>query len=190
MSRKLILFFLQMIPHWVNEMLPFKAMSLQYEKIKNWLVANKLHLNKNKSVELIFTLENTNNFDSVTFTKFLGILIDCGLTWHKHSDGLADKLTKNIYLLRNLSNYVSPQTMKTAYFALVQSHIDYCIILWGHSGASQRLFRLQRRAIRFIANLSYREECRNHFKKLKVLTLPSLYIYRYLQYTVWKLLME
>jgi hypothetical protein len=66
--------------------------------------------------------------------------------------------------------------MKTAYFALVQSHIDYYIILWGHSGASQRLFRLQRRAIGFIANLSYREDCRNHLKKLKVLILPSLYI--------------
>jgi hypothetical protein len=96
-----------------------ETMSLQYEKIENWLVANKLHLNKNKSAELIFTLKNTNNFDSVTFTKFLGILIDCRLSWHNHSDSLADELTKNIYLLRNLSNYVSPQTMKTAYFALV-----------------------------------------------------------------------
>jgi hypothetical protein len=153
-----------------------ETMSLQYEKIENWLVANKLHLNKNKSAELIFTLKNTNNFDSVTFTKFLGILIDCRLSWHNHSDSLADELTKNIYLLRNLFNYVSPQTMKTAYFALVQSHIDYCIILRGHSGASQRLFRLQRRVIRFIANLSYREDCRSHFKKLKVLTLPRLYM--------------
>jgi hypothetical protein len=58
----------------------------------------------------------------------------------------------------------------------------HCIILWGHSGASQRLFRLQRRAIGFIANLSYREDCRNHLKKLKVLILPSLYIYGRLQY--------
>jgi hypothetical protein len=27
-----------------------ETMSLQYEKIENWLLANKLHLNKNKSV--------------------------------------------------------------------------------------------------------------------------------------------
>jgi hypothetical protein len=78
-----------------------ETMSLQYEKIENWLVANKLHLNKNKSVELIFTLKNTNNFASITFTKFLGIFIDCGLTWHKHSDSLADKLTKNVFLALN-----------------------------------------------------------------------------------------
>jgi hypothetical protein len=86
-------------------------------------VANKLHLNKNKSVELIFTLKNTNNFASITFTKFLGIFIDCGLTWHKHSDSLADKLTKNVFLALNQNAVDFFANLQTSYLQSVQHEV-------------------------------------------------------------------
>jgi hypothetical protein len=89
---------------------------------------------------------------------------------------------KNIFLLRNLSNCVSQKTLRSAYFALIQSQLQYCITLWGHSPASIRLFKLQRRAIRIMANTGYRTDCRLYFNKLKILTLPCLYILRCLQY--------
>jgi hypothetical protein len=126
-------------------------------KVRDWLLSNKLHLNNEKTVNVSFTLK-------------------------KHIDYLASKICKNIFLLRNLSNCVSQKTLRSAYFALIQSQLQYCITLWGHSPASIRLFKLQRRAIRIMANTGYRTDCRLYFNKLKILTLPCLYILRCLQY--------
>ena len=66
----------------------------------------------------------------------------------------------------------------TAYHALVQSHISYSVLAWGNSHASIHIFRLQRRAIRVFAGLGYREDCRDAFVSLGILTLPCVYIFQ------------
>jgi hypothetical protein len=152
-------------------------------KVRDWLLSNKLHLNNEKTVNVSFTLKKSEiSNDETESAKFLGIFVDSHLLWHKHIDYLASKICKNIFLLRNLSNCVSQKTLRSAYFALIQSQLQYCITLWGHSPASIRLFKLQRRAIRIMANTGYRTDCRLYFNKLKILTLPCLYILRCLQY--------
>jgi len=35
---------------------------------------------------------------------------------------------------------------------------------------------MQRRAVRVLAGIGYREDCRKYFQELKILTLPSIYI--------------
>ncbi|KAB0795071.1 hypothetical protein PPYR_04340 [Photinus pyralis] len=47
----------------------------------------------------------------------------------------------------------------------------------GYSASSASVFRIQRRAVRIIAGLGYREDCKKSFVKLKILTLPSIYIH-------------
>jgi hypothetical protein len=97
---------------------------------------------------------------------------------------MASKISRNIYLLRNLANNLPLQSLRLAYFALVHCHIEYGILIWGHSGTVYRIFRLQRRAVRVIANLGFRDDCRQHFAKLKILTLPAIFIYRCLEYII------
>jgi hypothetical protein len=60
-------------------------------------------------------------------------------------------------------------SLRLAYFALVHCPIDYGILIWGHTGTLYRIFRLQRRAVRVIANLGFRDDCREHFAKLKII---------------------
>lgn len=41
---------------------------------------------------------------------------------------------------------------------------------------------MQRRALRIVAGLNYRDECRSEFQNLKILTFPSIFIYECLVY--------
>jgi len=59
--------------------------------------------------------------------------------------------------------------------------MSYCVLLWGHSSISGRIFGIQRKAVRVVFGLGYRQECQQAFVELRILTLPCLYVYRCLQ---------
>ena len=48
--------------------------------------------------------------------------------------------------------------------------------LGGLSSEACKLFAAQRKAVRLLAHLGYRDDCRQAFVNLKIFTLPSLYI--------------
>jgi hypothetical protein len=54
---------------------------------------------------------------------------------------------------------------------------------------SMSIFRLQKRAIRIMVGAGHRDSCRRIFSSLKILPLPSLYIFSVLMFVVnnWKL---
>lgn len=138
-----------------------------------WFTSNKLKLNTEKTTVTAFSMRSTLNSDCV---KFLGVYLDPKLTWDKHIQYVFNKLSSSIYLLRLLSNNVSKQVLKCAYFSLCQSIMTYALLVWGGASSCDRIFRLQRRAIRILDNLKYRDDCRNSFIKQKILTFPGLYI--------------
>jgi hypothetical protein len=59
-----------------------------------------------------------------------------------------------------------------AYHALVHSNITYAILVWGHSTHLCKVFNQQRKCIRVLGGLAYRDACRDMFKTLKILTVP------------------
>ena len=52
------------------------------------------------------------------------------------------------------SPYKAPATLHTIYHGLVQSHFDYCSVVWGNCAKtlSDKLQRLQNRAVRVLTN--------------------------------------
>ncbi len=65
-----------------------------------------------------------------------------------------------------------------AYYGIIHPHLSYGLCLWGNCSETkiQRIFVLQKTAIRIIARLKFRESCREHFKALSILPISSLYI--------------
>lgn len=147
--------------------------------IERWFQANKLSLNPSKTQNITFSLRQYRERDPV---KFLGVYVDAALSWEAHVDHLCRKLSKNIYLIRNLHDSVFTDTVLSAYYAHFHSNMTYSLLNWGHSPHSKRVFGLQRRCIRILCGLKYRECCRESFRQLKVLTLPGEYIYQCLLY--------
>lgn len=146
--------------------------------IHDWFSSNRLMLNESKTDTIIFSLRHStlNDISTTDCVKFLGVYLDNKLTWEKHANNICNKVSKHIFLLRGLAKTVSQTTLLTAYYGLIHSQITYAILVWGHSPHAATVFAIQRRAIRVIAGLGYRDDCRDAFKNLKVLTLCSIYV--------------
>nr|WP_253308705.1 reverse transcriptase family protein [Rickettsia endosymbiont of Ceutorhynchus assimilis] len=145
--------------------------------VSEWFLANNLILNESKTKRMVFSLRDCEtDLETEDEVRFLGVILDSKLKWDCHIDSLAAKISKSVFVLRSLSNAVSNKILRTAYFALCHSLLCDGIIVWGRAANAHRIFALQRRAIRVIAGLSYREDCRNAFVRLEILTMPCVFI--------------
>ena len=57
--------------------------------------------------------------------RYSGIKIDENLNWKTHAQELASKLNKRNSLLSKLRHFVSSYILRSVYFAIFQSHINY-----------------------------------------------------------------
>jgi hypothetical protein len=151
-------------------------------RFNEWLDANLLSLNYDKTQYVHFTSKGTffqdsvigynNKFISVaTNTKFLGIIIENKLSWKAHIDQLIPKLCTACYAIRTLKPFMCQENLKSVYYSYFHSLITYGIIFWGNSSHRIHVFRLQKRVIRIITGSRPRDSCRQLFKKLGILPL-------------------
>ena len=65
------------------------------------------------------------------YTKYLGILIDNKLSWNYHIKHANLKISKGIGILTKLRRYLSKNVLRALFYAFVQPHIDYGLLVWG-----------------------------------------------------------
>ena len=90
---------------------------------------------------------------------------------------LTSKLNKACYAIRATKPFMSLDAMKMIYYSYVQSVTSYGIIFWGNSHLSGSIFKVQKGIIIIITNASKKDTCRQLYKQLQILPLPSLYIF-------------
>jgi len=146
-------------------------------KAEGWFSANSLCLNSAKTSNIIFAKRNLTEDVGQGSTRFLGVVVDSALSWSDHVDELSNKISRNIFIIRNLVSLLDNHAIMVAYHSLIMSHIIYSITSWGHSSHTQRIFKLQRKVIRIIFKSGYRDDVRHIFVKHGILTVPSLYIF-------------
>ena len=159
-------------------------------EINIWFSNNKLKLNTSKTSLIGFQLTNNGKYNNVVITcnndnvlfsdhsKLLGVTIDNHLKWACHVDQLCKKLSTQVFALRILSKNVNEFALKSVYFAHVHSLIMYGLEFWGQAAdhVTDRVFKLQKKAIRILAGVPPRTSCRDLFKKFEILPMPALYI--------------
>jgi len=165
-----------------------------FKILNDWFKQNLLSLNFTKTKFANFTTKNNNQIEininynnkfipTITYTKFLGLTVDCSLTWINHIDSLTKKLSTTFYLIQNIKPHLSTSTLKIIYHSIF-TQLCHGIKFWGNSSHSSVIFKLQQRVIRIIMGYVYRESCRELFKGLKILTLSSQYIFSLLLFVV------
>ena len=85
------------------------------------------------------------------------MLIDENLTWENYVDALSKKIASGIVAVNRINHCLPPTALHDVYYGLVQSHFDYCSVVWGNCGKTLRdkLQRLQNRAARDRTNSNY-----------------------------------
>ena len=113
------------------------------KNLTQWLRANRLSLNVDKTKLLIFKSKyNKNQYQDMiikllgkrlepsTSVKYLGIHIDHNLSWDCHIKEMNAKLSRTNGILSNLRHYVPKKTMLSVYYALFYSHMTYGSLVW------------------------------------------------------------
>ena len=171
----------------------FIALNMAYQFCHN----NDLAVNTSKTKQVTFgnkqdVTETLPDVEVDDYTKFLGVTIDAQISWNHHIDTLSRKLNTSLYVLKRIKHSSDEATTKTAYHALFESHLTYGLAAWGGTTAGnlQRILLLQKRAIRLIKGLDWRESCRQTFAELNILTVVALYIREVILYVDGKPLLK
>ena len=167
----------------------------ELSKLFDWLTANKLTLNINKTNFVIFRpaqrkltyhpkimiFDNDQKknvaLECKESVRYLGVIIDNNLSWENHIDHVAIKISRTIGLICKLRHFLPRHILLTIYRSLVTPYLTYGLIAWGQACKShlEKLLKLQERALRFI----YFSERNQHtiplFIDAGVLPLKSLY---------------
>ena len=116
--------------------------------------------------------------------KLLGIYLDDGLTLDYHVNYLIKKLNRSLFCIRNAKNYLNNTGLRSLYFALIHSHLSYCptIISCTSNSNINKLFKLQKKAIRIITNSSYNAHTLPLFYQHKILPLTKIFLYDKLKF--------
>jgi len=118
----------------------------ELQKVFSWLASNKLTLNikkskfmiisKRKKLQPITVKINNENLEKCDSYKYLGVFIDKDLTWKPHIDHISKKISKACGALSKLRHCVGIETLKTIYYALVNSYLRYGLLAWGNASPS------------------------------------------------------
>jgi hypothetical protein len=152
-----------------------------------WMNDHNLELNFSKTkimqfrpcqklqLDINFSFNNI-KIDCVPSFSLLGINIDTNINWKCHIQKIKTKLSQFVYALRELKKSTNTETAMTAYYAFAHAWLSYGVTLWGNSTNVQEIFILQKKCVRIISNIKQTESCKPHFQKLKILTLPCIYL--------------
>ena len=127
---------------------------------------------------------NNKLIDKVSNIRYLGIYLDEDLSWTTHTNYTATKISKTIGILNRLRNTLPENILKTIYNSLINPYLHYCILSWGPNNESQtdRLFKLQKKAVRLITCSRFYAHTENLFKKLKILKIQDIFVLQQLKF--------
>ena len=179
---------------------------MEMPKIMEWFKSNKLHINVNKTVAMLFhTRQKRVNIDEnsividgniipfSTKTKFLGINIDNNLTWKAHINHITKKISKVVGVLSRLSKELSYNILILIYNTILLPYLIYCCITWGFTYQTyiNKILYIQKKAICMITHSPFQCHSSPLFKKTNNLNIfqiiecnASIFMFQKLNSTV------
>ena len=115
------------------------------KQLNNWLSANKISRNVEKTELVIFKSPRKVLSDQIKIKltgkrlypsnslKYLGVRTDKFLHWHDQVNNIAVKLNRANGLFLKIRNYIKTKTLRNTYFAIFDSHLTYSCIIWAQN---------------------------------------------------------
>jgi hypothetical protein len=129
--------------------------------VYQWLCANKLSLNVEKSNYIIFhpaqkrvnyqvkVSLNGQILKQEIYTTYLGVVIDCHLNWKAHISKVSKKIKRNIGAISRVRHFVGSNILINLYYSLVYPYLIYGLVAWGntYSSSINPLYILQKKQL-------------------------------------------
>ena len=161
-----------------------KQMNIDLKLLCKWLRANKISLNASKTELIIFRdpkkkimydlkikIDGKKLIPS-SFVKYLGVYIDCHLTFKVHQIHTSAKLSRAVGMLCKVRYLVSQETLRMVYFGIFSSILTYGSQIWGQqNSAVKRLQVLQNKALRIMNFQPPRTSATPLYKSCEILKL-------------------
>ena len=160
-------------------------LNLELCKINDWLSANKLSLNVNKTkpwfsfilirhyyiLNCVLMLLKLN----MLTTYFLGLQLNHNLKWNKHINYVSLKMSKITGLLLKLKSMYPTSILKSIYNTLILPNINYCMLSWG---------------LKLIKYTLYKNELFDIFQRVSLERIRNHYVgnticLKYKTYIIW-----
>ena len=123
---------------------------------------------------------NNENLERCDSYKYLGVYIDKDLSWRPHVEYISNKISKVCGAISKLRHCVGIITLKTIYYALVNSYIRCGILIWGGSVSSTALQPLLTFNNRILKIMTFaplgRLDVTIIYDHLKILNLEKTYL--------------
>lgn len=148
------------------------------------LLYNNNEIGKPAVPDLISTIDRIHNNGTEKSFKLLGVLFDEYLSFKAHISHLCSKISKSLYCINRIKNFVDEESLKKLYFAMIHSSLLYCINVYGCATktALEPLIIKQKQAIRTILKTNYREHTLPLFTKTGILPLLQLIKYAHVKF--------
>ena len=70
-------------------------------------------------------------FQHSSSVKYLGLFIDCHLSWHDHIEYICSKISKNINIMTKVKKLVSKVTIINMYYSFIYPYLTYMVLYCG-----------------------------------------------------------
>ena len=144
------------------------AVNNELEKLYIWFRVNKLSLNMNKTIFIMFANKtkhrptvnitlNGRNIEQVSHTKCIGVITDDNLMWREHIKTAETKVSKGIAVLYKTKDVLDIHASSTLYQSLVEPFMSYCCEIWANTYLSRlrKLSVIQKKSIQIIYSFDY-----------------------------------
>ena len=120
-----------------------------------------------------------------TETRFLGVIVDESLNWSCHVKTVLSKMSRYVGIMYKIKKLLPLKARLQVYQSFVQSHINYCSLVWGFSCKSniESIFCKQKKGMRAVIpgyiQYNYKDgitpgHTKEYFNEYKILTVHNI----------------
>ena len=96
-----------------------------------YLTFNNNEPGRPEDPSLIFPVDRIYNDGEEKSFKLLGVLFDEYLTFDAHIALVCSKISKSLFCINRIKNFVNRDSLKKLYFAMIHTHLSYCLNVYG-----------------------------------------------------------
>jgi hypothetical protein len=173
----------------------YNQINSDLNKVLEWLRANKLSLNINKSHCMIFSNRQVNYNDNIKMnneiienvnsSKFLGVILDNKLCWSEHIAYIKGKISRNLGIVCKARKVLNQDSLKNLYYAFIYPHLCYCVEIWGNACKTyiDVINKIHKKCIRILCNAKWNDPSAQLFQSLDLLNFYQIHSYRMLLFS-------